>query len=239
MGTQIHFLPLTFYSQSASFRLPEEHTFQSTLPLPSVTALTGLLGAALGLNFKDAMVFRQENECSFAVYGTSMGYAKDLWKHKKIKSKETKSSILTREVLFHFWLELLIAAENINTLHAIREAFASPYYALSLGTSDDIAKLIHIGKIETGSVGNITKLENTCLKGDFSGKYRSEIRIQDIPLNKKIYPPKVYFLPTQYSFNDGVRTLAKKEPFTFVTSPVILEEAVQGIEYDGKGFPLF
>jgi len=46
-------LTLDVWAQTASFRIPEQHTFQPTLPLPPITTLIGLMGAALGLTFDE------------------------------------------------------------------------------------------------------------------------------------------------------------------------------------------
>jgi CRISPR-associated protein Cas5t len=236
--TQMYYLLLALYSQSASFRVPEEHTFQSSLPLPSVTAITGLLGAALGHDFETAMHFRQKNNLNFGICGTSGSSAYDLWKHRKIKSKETISSVLKREILFDVSIELVIAGENLNILEDIYKAFIDPYFSLCLGTSDDIAKLTHITKPAAIKTTLISTVENTYLKGDLSGKYTSSLEIKDIPLDKTIHPPRVYLLPTEYSFKNGARKLTKKEAFTFVSHPVTLEHPVEGIECSKRRFPL-
>ena len=66
------FITKTF-AMTASFRIPESHTFQQTLPLPPITTLTGLMGAALGLGFEEAMKFRQQMGILFGVIGTNRG----------------------------------------------------------------------------------------------------------------------------------------------------------------------
>ena len=235
---QLYCLPLKLYSQSASFRLPEEHTFQSTLPLPSVTAITGLIGAALGIKFEEAMEFKKENKLHFGIYGTHKSRVYDLWKHYKIKSKETISSVLIREVLFSVSIELLIASDNIDILQNVHDAFINPCYALSLGTSDDIAKLTHITEPLPIQISLISNIENTCLRGDISGEYTSSINLSDIPINQSIFPPRVYLLPTEYSFKDGSRKLSAKEPFTFISQPITLDSPIEGIEYNKRRFPL-
>ncbi|HAG08056.1 MAG TPA: CRISPR-associated protein Cas5, partial [Desulfotomaculum sp.] len=55
----MYYFALEAYAPTASFRLPETHTFQQTLPLPPVTALMGLAGAALGLSFEQTMGLRE------------------------------------------------------------------------------------------------------------------------------------------------------------------------------------
>src|SRR5690606_32592568 len=96
------------YSETASFRLPETHTFQKTLPLPPLTSIIGLLGAAMGLSYAESSKFYYSNHLKVGVIGTSQSRVNDLWKYQKIKSKETVSAVLTREILFGLDLELFI-----------------------------------------------------------------------------------------------------------------------------------
>jgi CRISPR-associated protein Cas5t len=78
------------FAQTASFRIPESHTFQQTLPLPPITALTGLMGAAIGLSFKDVMSFREQKGILFGVIGSSKGEMKDLWKYNKLETDKKR-----------------------------------------------------------------------------------------------------------------------------------------------------
>ena len=72
---------------TASFRVPETHTFHQTLPLPSRTMMIGLMGAALGLSVADAHSFVRENGIFVSVYGKSQGMMKDLWKSRRISAR--------------------------------------------------------------------------------------------------------------------------------------------------------
>ena len=100
------------FAITASFRIPESHTFQQTLPLPPITTLTGLMGAALGLNFEDAMRFRKENGICFGVMGLNKGEMRDLWKYNKIKSGESLKDVLIREYLTDVSLMIAIGSER-------------------------------------------------------------------------------------------------------------------------------
>lgn len=238
MGKGLYFFPVKFCSQSASFRVPEEHTFQSTLPLPPITALKGLVGAAMGLGFEDAMAFSKAKGLSFGVYGGSTGFARDLWKHQKIKSGEVVSSVLTRDLLFNFNLDLLIVGNEKEVLNAVRTAFLDPHYVLTMGTSDDIAKILSVGEVDKPKIISVDVVEKTCLRGNYLDRDLISLDIRTVPLNSIIRPPRVYILPTEYSFENEERRLCKKEPFTFVEHSVELAEPVQGVEYEGKEIPL-
>src|SRR3990170_601951 len=92
------FITKTF-ATTASFRIPESHTFQQTLPLPATTTLTGLMGAALGLGFEKAMKFRQQMGILFGVIGTNRGEMRDLWKYNKLETDKREKQILIHEFL--------------------------------------------------------------------------------------------------------------------------------------------
>ena len=43
---------ISLFAPTASFRIPEYHTFQQTLLLPPVTTIWGILGAAAGFDYE-------------------------------------------------------------------------------------------------------------------------------------------------------------------------------------------
>ena len=96
----------------ASFRIPEAHTFQKTLPLPPYTTLIGLLGAALRLSFEEACRWVEEHAIQMGVAGTHQGDFKDLWKIQKIKNKKMESSILLKEYLYDVSLQIVYGSSS-------------------------------------------------------------------------------------------------------------------------------
>ena len=48
---------ITAKAITASFRVPETHTFHQTLPLPPKTTIIGMIGAALGKRLNEAHAF--------------------------------------------------------------------------------------------------------------------------------------------------------------------------------------
>ena len=56
----MYLFTLETFSLTASFRIPESHTFQPTLPLPPITSLIGMMGAALGFSFEESMKLAKE-----------------------------------------------------------------------------------------------------------------------------------------------------------------------------------
>jgi len=83
-------LTLDVWAQTASFRIPEQHTFQPTLPLPPITTLIGLMGAALGLTFDEAIAFKKKHAIAFGVTGSHAGEMRDLTCGSTLRSKRTR-----------------------------------------------------------------------------------------------------------------------------------------------------
>lgn len=226
------------YSETASFRIPETHTFQKTLPLPPLTTIIGLLGAALGLSFAESMEFYHGNQIRVGVIGTSQSTVNDLWKYRKIKSKETISAVLTRELLFGLDLELFVTAENESVLRDIQRAVTDPCYALTAGCSDDLLKIKSVGSIIQTDLTPLFHFSNTVLPGDHGSNYESNIDITKIPLLKELYTPRVYLLPAEFDFTGEGRRVKRREPFTFVDTPVKLIRPLEGLKFGEKSVAL-
>lgn len=225
------------YASTASFRLPEAHTFQQTLPLPPLTALLGLAGAALGLPFEQIMVWREEGlKCG--VQGRSGGEASDLWKYRKIKSGEVISAVLTREILCDLRLKIAYAHAQKEKVERLRQAFVNPVYALSAGTSDDLIKVCRVSEVASVSTAGERHFSYTVLPGDQSANYRSAIKCEDLPLLHSVRAPRVFLLPVAFDFLGEERRVKAREHFTFVDAPVELVEPVPAISYEWGVFPL-
>jgi CRISPR-associated protein Cas5t len=226
------------FSVTASFRIPESHTFQQTLPLPPVTTLTGLMGAAIGLDFKKAMEFREKHNILFGVIGSSKGGTKDLWKYNKIKTGETLKDVLMREYLVDFSLTLAIASEKHTTLSEIKNCFHNPRYALTLGNSDDLLKIKYISSIGEADMVRCSEFENTVLAGDHTSDYESAIDLRNTPITYRVRAPQVFLLPTSFKFNGKERRVSKRKQFTFVGSPIKLKESIVVCVIEDIKFPL-
>lgn len=226
------------YSETASFRLPETHTFQKTLPLPPLTSIIGLLGAAMGLSYAESSKFYYSNHLKVGVIGTSQSRVNDLWKYQKIKSKETVSAVLTREILFGLDLELFIAAESEEIVNDIKEAVLDPCYALTAGCSDDLLKIRRVDPVMPINPEPLYNFSNTILPGDQSNNYESDIDIDKIPLLKEIYTPRVYLLPVEFDITSKGRRVRRREPFTFIDIPVKLIKPVLGLKFGEKSVAL-
>jgi CRISPR-associated protein Cas5t len=221
---------LKAFAVTASFRIPESHTFQQSLPLPPITTLIGLMGAAVGLSFEDAIRFREEEGLRFGAIGSHQGEFKDLWKYRKIKSGEVISDILLREHLTNFEMSLYIGAETDRAVKQVRESFLSPCYVLTAGNSDALLKTREIGEVRTLDERPLSEFRNTVLPGDHATNFDPAIDLKNIPITETVRAPQVYLLPTAFNFNGVELGVRRREHFTVIGSPVDLKKPITGIE---------
>jgi len=217
-------------ANTASFRIPESHTFQQSLPLPPITTLVGLVGAALGLSFESAMRFREEKGLRLGVIGKHKGQFRDLWKYHKIKTNEIISDVLLREYLSDFRMEMAIGSDDTEVTARVREGFLNPYYALTAGNSDDLLKICMVGQIEFLKDSLYSEFQNTVLPGDHTGVYEPILNLKEIPITETIRAPQVFLLPTAFTFIGHERRVSQKEHFTFVGSPIRLNEPIPAFQ---------
>jgi CRISPR-associated protein Cas5t len=226
------------FAATASFRIPESHTFQQTLPLPPVTTLTGLMGAAMGFGFKEAMSFREQKSIFFGLIGSYKGEMRDLWKYNKIKSGESLKDVLVREFLTDFSLTIAIASKDQSVLSEVREGFRNPKYALTLGNSDDLFKIKHIGSVVDVVEDHCSSFENTILAGDQTLDYKPNFDLKNTPITYRVMAPQVVLLPTVFNFKGDERRVSKREQFTFIGSPIKLKHPLTVYKVEGIIFPM-
>jgi len=222
----MHSFIISAFATTASFRIPESHTFQQTLPLPPITTLTGLMGAALGLNFENAMKFKKEKGIGFGVIGSNNGEMRDLWKYNKVKAGESLKDVLIREYLTNFSMIIAVGSEDKETLSEIKDCFYQPQYALTAGNSDDLLKVCNISKIVVAKEEQYADFKNTVLPGDKIFQYKSLIDLKNTPITYTVKAPQVFLLPTAFKFNGEERRVSKREQFTFVGSPIRLKKPI-------------
>lgn len=223
---------------TASFRVPETHTFHKTLPLPPKTAIIGMLGAAIGLNLEDAHEYTEQNEILIGVYGTHTGLIKDLWNYRKIKRTDCISSILIREYLYHNDFVISFGSQNKEPLEKLRTAFLSPVYPITAGNSDDLLKIIRITDISIVNSEKLSQFEHTVLPGDISKSCKHNIDFDKLPITQTVYTPQVFRLPTKFTFNGDERRVAERKPFTFISSSVNVETPIEGYIIEGNNIVL-
>lgn len=240
---------LTAKAITASFRVPETHTFHQTLPLPPKTTIVGMIGAALGKRLDEAHAFVEQNNILVSVYGTHQGVMKDLWNYRKLTGKEKKYtrediknrrqySILIREYLYSNDFTFFFGSEKMEPLQQLKEAFSSPYYALTAGNSDDLLKICKISDITQVKTEKINRFEFTLLPGDVSKHCKYDIDLKQVPIIQTLYTPQVFLLPTKFVFTGEERRVSERKSFTFISTPVILDDPMDGYCIDGKAVVL-
>lgn len=216
-------------AETASFRDPGGQLYHKTLPLPPVSTIIGIAGAALGFPFQQSWEFFHTNDVMVGVKdishswrGMSPGKGLDLWKYQKIVTNEVGSDILKREFLFRPVYQLYYSCETMDTLERIHHSFLSPAWALTLGSSDDIARLEEVSQIETIKQvnGGTTELNYSLISGDQSDNYSFDWEeiIRHSPIRSSLELPMVKQLPVKFIFgSNGERKGCEYKPFTFLS----------------------
>lgn len=244
---RMFFFSITAKAITASFRVPETHTFHQTLPLPPKTAIIGMIGAALGKRLDDAHAFVDQNNILVSVYGTHEGIMKDLWNYRKLSNKnysveEIKNrmhySILIREFLYSNDFTFYFASENPEPLRQLQKSFRCPVYALTAGNSDDLLKICDISEIRELKSEKIICFENTVIPGDLSKSCKHRIDLKHTPITETLYTPQVFLLPTKFEFHGEARRVVERQPFTFISTPIKLSDPIDGYNIDGKAVVL-
>lgn len=245
----MYIFSVTGVALTASFRLPETHTFHQTLPLPPKTTLIGMIGAAKGLGLEAAHSYVDENSILVGMTGSHKGMMKDLWNYRKITTKEknyteeqiknrTHFSVLIREYLCDCEFMFYFGVGNQRVAAELRDCFSAPFYALTIGNSDDLFKVRTISAVIEAGTTEWKHFENTMLPGELSSAYKPNIDLKNMPITQSINSPQVYLLPTKFTFAGEERRVAERKLFTFIGSPVELNVPVQAYVVNSVGVVL-
>lgn len=224
--------------QSCSFRNPEFQNFHKTYELPPPTTLVGLAGAALGLSPKESQEFF-ESEFEFGISGYTQGKANDLWKYQKLKGKAFISDILTREILFNGFFVLAFASENQYKIEKLQQAFKKPTFALTLGNSDSLVKVIQISVIADFIECN--ELKNCLIEGNVMNEVLNQPNELEFSLKDGV-DPLSYEIPVAFEYNSdyGVRKVVRRKEFSFIGTGVHIKGLLKrGVKYKEIQIPLF
>jgi CRISPR-associated protein Cas5t len=243
---------------TASFREPGAHLYHITLPLPPISAMIGLAGAALGKDFKRTWAFFKTNAIAVGVNGTSDGNGIDLWRYKKMaaqpKTDEEKTvmkefdrnqivrgDILNREFLAEPEFNICYTAPESNVIEELRNSFRSPCYALSLGSSDDIAKVKYVSEIcKPDERNDVTSLRGTLVKGTLLDNIAFDWEaIKKSGVAKILKAPMVKQLIVDFEFNGEKRRGIRYSPFTFLIGEHRLDNPVTVFAIEKQFFPIF
>lgn len=233
----MEYLILKVCTQSSTFRNPEFQNYHKSFTLPPPTTIIGFAGAALGLSPKESQdfFFQESIQFNFGVYGNNSGIANDLWKYNDFKA----GSVINREILFLNSYYLVYASESKQKILDLHTGFSNPIYALTLGNSDNLAKvkIINSNNIEEGESDNLT---NCLISGNVLKETISNI---SNGLEFSIYSTDsvCFDLPVsfEYSSSYGVRKVIARKPFSFINKLMKLNIKKKGVFCDGKFIPLF
>ena len=234
-------LVLEAVSETASFRIPEFHNYHKSLPLPPVTTIVGLVGAALGFDNENAQNYFSERSISIGINGISKGHYTDVWKALSSK-KDNRDTVIQKEYHYgnRYYFVFLSDEETINELQI---AFQSPVYPTVIGSSDSLLKVVKINLICEPNLLEIYYLENCVLQGNFQDSIQVNLDNMQVGKTYKYTPfsaPQVYNLPIGFDFQkNGVRKIHAKREMTFIGMQIKSENPFESLNFDEINIPLF
>jgi|LFRM01.1.fsa_nt_gb CRISPR-associated protein Cas5t len=237
-------LKVDLYAPVVSFRDPGAQLYHDTLPLPPPTTLLGMAGAALGKTFEEALSWAKSVELMVGCIGTSGGKGKDLWNYIKIKadkkSDEPTRAVILRTFLADMRLSAYYACEDDDAIESLFNAFLQPYYAITIGTSDEMAKITGVVMYDDVSVKNDSNVCNTWVCGDYSRLFRFDWeKVRAIPIAETLRPPVVKKLPVDFSIGtDNVRKASRFMTLTYLGDKQQLAEEVTVYKFSGESVPM-
>jgi len=222
-------------TQTATFRNPEFQNFHKSLLLPPPTTMVGFAGAAMGLSPKASQEFFNQEAFKIGVFGKSQGIAKDLWKYNDFKN----GSVILKEILFINEFILVYGTENKEIINTLQTAFYNPTYALTLGNSDSLAKIIKISLISETTESY--HLGHCLVEGNIIQDVKDNY---DNGLDFSIYTssePIAYDLPTKFAYQSeyGIRNVIERKTLSFIGETMKLNHPKPGILYQNKFIPIF
>ena len=236
-------IAVEFYSETASFRDPNFQNFQKSLNLPSPSNIIGMIGAALGISAKLAQAEVMEHELQFGVYGKHQGRMKDLWKYAKVKKdfhkyKPKDGSVLTREHLVQNSFYMVFFCKEEAFINRLYEAFENPFFCLTMGNSDALAKIkkIHINC----PAAKCREFENCILEGDILQNVVENLNASAEFSLYEAETPIANILPVFFDYKShyGKRTVKSTKTFSFITNKVKLNYDVTSLKVDSTLIPL-
>lgn len=232
---------VSLYAITASFRDPNTHLYQETIFAPPPTTLLGIAGAALGMGFEDALEYFKRNKISVGCILKSEGFGKDLWNYSKLKGGKVGKDILIREFLYGVDIDIFITCETEEVIEDMSEAFKNPHFALTLGNSDELVKILNIEICDNVSMGKSKNIKNSWICGNYINEFELDWKkVEASPIKLTIKPPVIKNLPIDFEFNDNQERIATAfNEFTFLGEFHLLKEPVVVYLFGDKRVPLF
>ncbi|MCD4746422.1 MAG: CRISPR-associated protein Cas5 [Bacteroidales bacterium] len=229
-----------------SFRYPDFHTYHKTLPLPTKTTISGMLGAALGISPEEVNEkWLKPKRFEVGIVGQSNGKSNDLWQIRKYKSdninkyykgeidKPYFTSVIMRELLYASRYVLYFHFENEKDYIEIEAAIKNPDWALSLGREDELVKIDNVCMIELNQKENIF-FQNTVIPIDISQfQYTIDKEyLEKAEGNLLSLRPYVVKLPISFNYNeDSSRVAGVYQTYSFIFNlPVQIDNLIGWID---------
>lgn len=217
------YLVVEAVSNTASFRIPEFHNYHKTLPLPPITTVIGIAGAALGKDYRESQEYFEDNDFEVGIYGTTKGFMKDLWKAKLWKGSNPKKSdrtIIQREFHFDNYF-IFVFGNNNEVVNELHNAFEDSTYALTVGNSDSLLKIVSLKILGVADKCSTSKLKHYFLAGNHLNSLELALEINKKYVFTPMNSPVCYNLPNSFIFFDNnIRKVKERKEFTFVGNPV-------------------
>ncbi|HOD62096.1 MAG TPA: CRISPR-associated protein Cas5 [Bacilli bacterium] len=228
-------------SVTASFRIPEYHNYHKSLPLPPVTTIVGLTGAALGLSYFNAQQYFSNRSIKIGIQGVSEGHYQDLW--KALSSKPNNRDTIIQKEYHYLNRYLFVFISDTDTIQQLNTAFQNPYYPTVIGSSDSLLKIKKTVLIENPVITTSDRFENCLLVGNYIDKIK--IDLDNLVIGKEyrytpLSAPQVYNLPYSFVFtDDGVRKIKARKEITFIGMKVKSESLIPVMKYKDISIPIF
>lgn len=234
-------LIVSLYAMTTSFRDPNTHLYQETILAPPPTTIVGISGAALGIKFQDALEYFKRNAISVGCTVQNQGMGKDLWNYSKISGKTVKKDILMREFLYDVNIDIFIGCNDSDIIEELNQAFTSPYFALTLGNSDELVKISSIVICDEVDNAECKDIKDTWICGNYINDFELDWeKVKTLPIKSTIRPPIIKNLPIDFIFNDNdEREATKFRKFTFLGDIHLLKKPVIVYSFKDKRVPLF
>jgi len=239
----MNYVVIELKAETASFRNPEFQNYHKSYLLPPPSTLIGLTGAAIGLSPKGSQEFIVNNDFMLGCYGKPKGKANDLWKYLSIKpqkGKDRSSGIVSREILYAYHLIVVFGNEDGAKIESIINGFVNPKYALTLGNSDSLAKVIKITQFNNSSKSRI--LSNCLVEGNV---IEEVIQNSQNGIAFEIHQtsdPIAYDMPVTFNYGEseyGSRSVKQRKVISIIGQEMTLNIEKEGIEYDNVFIPVF
>ena len=163
-----------------------------------------------------------------------------MWNYIKIKSKDFTHAIILRNFLFEITVDIFFACEKSEIVSKLYNAFSDPIYALTLGNSDELAKICSLVLFENVKVEKRKVLKNTWAPEDLSKKLNIDWdAVKKSKTNVTLKPLIVKNLPWDFETDsNGVRKATKYRDITFIGENHILQTETDTFLFDDQYVPM-